>query len=333
MGDAPVDSRKHTREEIQQAFEYANSVAGSYFHVFKRCGVSAEGLNFLELGPGQEFGAQLVLASMGAKVTLADPFLSEWDPDFHPELYRMLSENWPNANAELKKALAGQSHAATSLVLLREPAEALKSISDGCMDFVYSNAVLEHVVDMGRVAHELARVSKVGACSAHQIDWRDHHDFSRPLEHLALSDDDFLQVADADGWRFEYGNRLRSIEYRAFFESAGFEVIEVEINSRADSDYIANVLPRLRACRASSYANWPVDDLARIGGRFYVRKAQAGLAQRVKSSAEDIFLLVNAVKSPARQENPNGDVARDRAGADPLPSCRKSLFARVFNMK
>lgn len=325
MCNANNEPRKRTNEEIQQAFEYANSLAAGYIAVFGKCGVGVNGLNFLEIGPGQEFGAQLILASMGVKVTLCDPFLAKWDADLHPVLYQMLSEKWPNANGELKKAVAAQSHEATSLALVREPAEALASIPDESMDFVFSNAVLEHVVDMRRVAQELARVSTVGAWSSHQIDWRDHHDFSRPLEHLVLSDDDFMRKAE-ENWKFEYGNRLRSIEFRALFEEAGFEISDREINSWADKDYMVDVLPRIRACRKSSYANWPEDDLFRLGGRFYIRKLPIGQVQKVKSNADDINSLVNAIKNPLPNERTGN--AHDEAVA-----ARKGLFARIFNTR
>ena len=272
---------------------------------------------------------------MGAKITVADRYLAEWDPDFHSSFYQMLSEKWPDASGEMRKAIAGQSHEATSLVLVREPAEALNSIPDESVDFVYSNAVLEHVVDMQRVAHELARVSKVGAWSAHQIDWRDHRDFSRPLEHLTLGEDDFLRAAEAAHWKFEFGNRLRAIEFRALFENAGFEIIERQTNMWAEPDYMKDLLPRLRACRQSIYANWPEDDLVRISGRLYVKKLPSEHVSRAKSNADDIFSLVNTIKSPTPSE-PGQDKLNDVLAPetpDRLAKDRKGLFARIFNIR
>jgi hypothetical protein len=111
MGDGRADTLK--RFEIQQAFEYTDSLMPRYFSVFQRCGVRIDGLNLLEIGPWPEFGAQLILASMGARITLADPYLGKWDPDLHRALYQMLSEKWPEASRELKKAVAAKSHEAT----------------------------------------------------------------------------------------------------------------------------------------------------------------------------------------------------------------------------
>jgi hypothetical protein len=332
MSDLQGSQKKRSREEIEQAFEYAHSLLPAYFSVFEKTGVRLDRLNLLEIGPGPEFGVQLILASMGAKITVADPYLAEWDVDFHPAVYEMLSQKWPDANGELRRAIAGGSHAATSLVLVREAAEALNSIADESIDFIYSNAVLEHVVDMRSVARELARVSKVGAWSAHQIDWRDHRDFSRPLEHLTLSDDEYLQAAEAENWKFEFGNRLRSIEFRALFEEAGFEVVERETDLWAEKGYMADVLPRLRGGRQSVYANWPEDDLARISGRFYVRKLPVEQAARAKGSADDILSLVNAIKRPIE---PRQDTIKDVPSPEPTAPTphaneRKGVFSRIF---
>jgi Methyltransferase domain len=333
MGDGPGQSKQRSREEIEQAFAYCDSLLPAYFSAFEKCRIRIEGLKFLEIGPGPEFGVQLILASMGANITVADPYLAVWDPEFHPRVYQLLSEKWPDASGELKKAIAGQSHEATSLAMVREPAEALVSIPDESIDFIYSNAVLEHVVDMRRVAHELARVSKDGAWSAHQIDWRDHRDFSRPLEHLVLGEDEYRKAADAANWKYEFGNRLRSIEFGACFEDAGFEIVDRQPNMLAEPDYLKDVLPRLRANRFSSYSNWPDDDLARISGRMFVRKAAEEQIPRLKSNAEDIFSLVNSVKTPisadGRQAGKDKVAARGTQDDRPSKGAR-GVFARIL---
>ena len=63
-----------------------------------------------------------------------------------------------------------------------------------------------------------------------------------------------------------------------------------------------DLLPRLRACRQSIYANWPEDDLVRISGRLYVKKLPSEHVSRAKSNADDIFSLVNTIKSPTPSE-------------------------------
>ena len=55
---------------------------------------SLDGLRYMELGPGADFAPQLVLASHGVQVTLADKYLSNWDSNYHPEFYRAFLAQW-----------------------------------------------------------------------------------------------------------------------------------------------------------------------------------------------------------------------------------------------
>lgn len=323
MYDLPVNYRARSSEELQQAFEYAIRTVDAFLTVIDRCKISLEGLSMLEIGPGPDFGAQLVLASKGVRVTLADRFLAKWDPNFHPALYRMLIDYYQNANSQLQQAVADNGYENTSLVLVEEQAEALVSVPDGSMDFVYSNAVLEHVVNMKQVAEQIARVSKVGAWSAHQIDWRDHRDFSRPLEYLTMEDDEFRSEAEASHW--EIGNRLRSMEFWALFESAGFEVVERETNSWTERNYFTEVLPRIRAS-SSSYSKWPEDDLVRIGGRIYARKLpEEGRAHVAERSADMISLMQSLKDTKTLIAQPEADVVHE------VTTPKRGLLAKLFN--
>ena len=79
-----IDSNKPVDDEIDRAATYVLAVLDSYQNIFKRLGLSPKGLTILELGPGADFGAQLILASMGAKMILADRFLTQLDPTIIP---------------------------------------------------------------------------------------------------------------------------------------------------------------------------------------------------------------------------------------------------------
>jgi hypothetical protein len=49
---------------------------------------------FSKIGSGLSFAPQLALASYGARVTVAGPFLKRWDQNYHPEFYRQFRAKW-----------------------------------------------------------------------------------------------------------------------------------------------------------------------------------------------------------------------------------------------
>jgi SAM-dependent methyltransferase len=224
-----------------------------------------------ELGPGSSYGAQLILASMGARVILADRFLARWDDDYHPTLYAAIAKRW-SPKDQIDAVIRARSHAASSLRLLEEQAENLRSIPSETIDFVYSNAVLEHIVDVARVADETARILKPGGWAMHQIDLRDHRDFSRPLEHLIMRDHDFFRAAKAT--HYEFGNRFRAGEFNRHFVAAGLRIVELEVTDVIRADYLAEALPRLRES-CSPYRSWPEDDLHCLGAAYLLQNTNA----------------------------------------------------------
>lgn len=264
----PVNFQPLDIANVESAADYAMGVARNQFGLLSQAGLDPKGLNFLELGPGWDFGAGLILASAGATVTVADRFLSGWQQDFHSALYRRLAERWDGPVDQLQAAAEG-GYEATTLVRLQEPAEALVSIPDANIDFVYSNAVLEHVVDIGAVAAELSRITRPGGRSAHQIDMRYHRNFSRPLDHLALPERDFALSAADD--HYECGNRFRPSEFVAHFGLSGFELAAYHPNGFSTDAYLEQFEPLLRGS-LSAYRHWPRADLEHVCAMFLFDK-------------------------------------------------------------
>ena len=87
-------SNHNPRKEFDAAVQYAVQLANFYLGQLDRQGVAIEDLKYLEIGPGPDFAPQLVLASGGAHVTVADAFLADWDPEYHPRFYRAFLERW-----------------------------------------------------------------------------------------------------------------------------------------------------------------------------------------------------------------------------------------------
>lgn len=252
--------------ETALAAGYQLSVAEAYLELLRENGVAPAGKTILELGPGENLGAQLLIAGTGASMIVADRYPCAWH-DRHRPLYRLLAESWSGPTTAIRRALA-RGGFDDILRVVDQPAEAMPAIADGTIDVVLSNAVLEHVEDMERAAAELKRVSAPGALHLHQVDFRDHADLSRPLEHLLIPADDFLRSQRRHRW--ERGCQMRPGEMRDIFAQAGFSILAMEINGVADPRYMDDFLLRLRRS-ASPYAGWKAQDLAAIGVRLVLR--------------------------------------------------------------
>ena len=128
----------------------------------------------------------------------------------------------------------------------------LRSLPSASVDFIWSQAVLEHVrrADFEATAVELRRVLHPEGCMSHQIDFRDH--LGGRLNSLRFSHQTW------DGPLFSksgfYTNRLRLGEVVRAFESAGFAV-EVRASTRWEA------LPTPRAVMDPAFRGLPDTDL------------------------------------------------------------------------
>jgi hypothetical protein len=113
------------------------------------------------------------------------------------------------------------------------------------------------------------RITRSGGYGIHQVDFRDHRDFSRPLEYLLLGADDFERMfAERHG---ECGRQIRPYEMRELFERGGFKVAGFDANWIAQDGYLDDFMPRLQASH-SAYRDVPRSELRAISGRFFLRK-------------------------------------------------------------
>lgn len=251
------------RKQFDESVQYALTVASNYLSLFNSHGINLNGLQYLELGPGADFAPQLVLASHGAKVILADKYLASWDPAFHPEFYKAFLKAWSGRSEAIVSVLNHGGYDQV-LTLLPEPAEKLSKVASESIDFVQSNAVLEHVMDVRKVVKELARVTKLGGINSHQIDFRFHKDFQRPLDHLLLDQRTYLNMRNED--KGNHGTALRMPEIIEEF-SKYFWVWKTEINALAEKGYVEEVINNLP--ENSPYKTWPPPLLSVVGGRIW----------------------------------------------------------------
>jgi SAM-dependent methyltransferase len=114
----------------------------------------------------------------------------------------------------------------------------LKSLPSESVDFVFSQAVLEHIRkhEFGDTFKELWRVLKPGGVSTHVVDFKDH--LEQSLNNLRFSDRTWEADWFAPSSGF-YTNRIRLGEMVSLIEEQGFKVDVVE-----KSDWEALPLPR-----------------------------------------------------------------------------------------
>ena len=263
---APAPAGEPPDDALQEHVRYAVGIAQNYLQQLDDAGISRERARILELGPGSDFGPALILASHGAEVTIADRFMADQNADHHRRLNARLLESWPGPNEAIRRAVEAERYDGV-LTLVNAEVERLPC-PDGSFDIVLSNAVLEHVVDLPTACEALFRVTAPGGVNSHQVDFRDHRDFGRPLEYLLGESDHFEPTST---WPGQYGSRRRPIEVERLFAEAGFVIEAVEINGRASASYLDDFMPRLTTS-ASPYRTWSRADLTALGALFRLRR-------------------------------------------------------------
>jgi hypothetical protein len=260
-------------EKVAEDAKYALNVALGY--VSKLPGGRDAILNkhILELGPGINFGTALCLLAWGAQsVTLCDRFLAQYDEHYHDQVYLVL-ESLLDASADLsvlQQVVRSQSHQVNGLVCVQSPLEELSSLFPGHFAITLSNAVFEHLYHPAGAFESLFDCMAVGGIGSHQVDFRDHRDFTRPLEFLLYDELSFYALMhDAC---CEFGNRVRPFQMKAMFEDAGFTILDLDENMLAADDYLTEFLPRLKQKKTSSYYLMSEEQLKTISAHFLIQK-------------------------------------------------------------
>mgnify|MGYP001345722192 CR=1 FL=1 len=236
-------------EAIERDVDYALRIFRSYVERLPGGESFLLGKRVLELGPGHALGTALLLACAGARVTVADRFLVPWSPSYHPLLYRALltrmrAERRGLDPTPLLELLAADTFSPRVIERFAGGAEELDQLPAERFDLILSNATLEHVQEWRKTLANIYRATAPGGLSVHQVDFRDHRDFSRPLEFMTLDPDSFRVLFNERAG--EPGNRARHVDMERELRRLGFEV-DCQPNMFAEPAYLADVRPRLHA--------------------------------------------------------------------------------------
>lgn len=129
--------------------------------------------------------------------------------------------------ADLRKQLEtvevpGNAHAALRYVC---PWNDERVIDDGSVDFIYSQAVLEHVNDVSKTYQALHRWLRPGGFMSHVIDFSGHGLVSEWNGHWAFDEFEWRLVKGARPYLL---NRLVLSDHLAEIEKCGFRIVDVK---------------------------------------------------------------------------------------------------------
>lgn len=215
----------------------------------KKCGFVS-----LEMGPGDSLFSALIARAFGSSSSyLIDTGrYAREDVVPYQRMGNYLSQRGLNTpDLELMYRL-DDILAACSAHYGSEGIQSLRAIPDGTVDFVWSQAVLEHIRkdEFLDTMRELRRVLRLDGVCSHRIDLQDH--LSGALNNLRFSkklwESDFMSRSGF------YTNRIRFSEMLDYFKKTGFDADVIGID-RWDN------LPTPRSSFSYEFSSLPDDDL------------------------------------------------------------------------
>jgi SAM-dependent methyltransferase len=276
----------HAERSVDEAIAYITSV----FNVYRTAaGVERFHGRVAEIGPGDSCGIGLMFMADGCQsVDLVDRFYSARDERHQRAINKALVQQFPGL-ASLQSN--GDFSESSFLNLVRHygrPAETFFDANRG-YDFIVSCAVLEHVYDPLRAVTAMISALKPGGIMVHQVDCRDHGQFSEYFHELK-----FLELPSTLYSPLKWGggpNRVRLSSYVSLLQQAPVD-FKIYVGSlagcpeftyqhklmqdlpretvRASQEYVAGIRSRL----AMPFRQLSDEDLMVSGFTMSVRKQQ-----------------------------------------------------------
>jgi SAM-dependent methyltransferase len=251
----PIDYRWWSRLGLfkhgaMEDFSYAQQTFRLHF---ERCR-PAPGFTCLEVGPGDSLFSAVIACSYGARrVYLVDagPFANT-DPEPYCRLARELAaQGLPCPAIHDAKSLADVL-AMCNAIYVTDGLAGLARLHSGSVDFIWSQAVLEHIRRSEFVPYmrELRRLLKPGGRASHRIDLRDH--LGGALNNLRFSE--ALWETDWFANSGFYTNRIQFSRMCTDFREAGHGVEVLGVDRWQD-------LPTPRAVLAEPFRSVSDDEL------------------------------------------------------------------------
>jgi len=232
-----------------------------------------KGYTVLELGPGDSLLTALFAQAAGAERTILvdQSSLATLQVNLFAKAEAMLARKKMPVPGVANARSVSDALSRLNCSYLVDGLASLRAIPDASVDFIFSNAVIEHVRkrDFLETARELCRIMKADGVASHWIDYRDHLDMK--LNNLRFSEPIWeSEFMVNSGF---YTNRLPEFAIRGLFEKAGFAV-EV-----CDTDLWPGGLPTPQQAMSEPFANMPADQLMVMTNWLLLRKRHDGGSQ------------------------------------------------------
>jgi len=244
----------HIDSDLEASVNYSRDVFQKYlyFLAVKDFPSFLHGKTVCELGPGDTVTVALLFLAHGAsRVICFDRFPLVQDKQKNKLIANRLLEILPEERkAYLQKNISFDAQRNITwdnsrLCYLHNKKETI-AITEGTVDLVVSNAVLEHVSDLEGLFREMSRTMKPDALMVHAADLGPHQlYFNTPL--------DFLTIPE---WRWKLmtshrgaPNRARKSHYEILLKKYCFKILKFEVTERftqTDIDMITTRVPLLR---------------------------------------------------------------------------------------
>jgi SAM-dependent methyltransferase len=223
-----------------------------------------EGFVGLELGPGESLFSAIISQAFGASASYLVDVGAFARRDLQP--YRIMAQylrdhDLPVPNVDTATTLDQLLHMCGSQYLTAG-LTSLRGLPDQSVDFIWSQAVLEHLrqSEFTPIMMELRRILRADGVCSHRVDLKDH--LAGGLHNLRFShrlwESNFMANSGF------YTNRLRYSEMVQRFCEAGFEVQHVHVD-RWDH------VPTPREKLAAPFRHLPDDELCISGFTIILR--------------------------------------------------------------
>ncbi len=260
--------------ELNSDIDYAISVADNYLKDILEAGIGINGKEVLEIGPGINFGTALILLWNGAKkVTVIDKYLSEFTVGYHDKLYRDLRIKYFETNSLKFGSDINKLESYEFLLTegrLSTIESGLENIDGLAFDITLSCAVLEHLENPYNSVKNLFSLTKSNGFGSHQIDFRDHRNFDKPLEYLLLDEMSFFELFQSV--HGECGNRTRSFQWASIFREFFGNQVDISPNMWAQEPYFSDFISRLSKAEISNFSKYDSNDLKVLSGKIKYTK-------------------------------------------------------------